>query len=77
MIRACQIWLALLLSFLGFGCQPARGQQELALEAATYTAELQVCLHTSATCPGYVVCAQRAAASHGRSYVFPCPKESP
>lgn len=53
-----------------FGC--ARPPSPATVEAATYGAELEACALQSSTCPGYVMCRQRVAASHGRTYSGRC-----
>lgn len=53
-----------------FGC--ARPPSPASVEAATYGAELEACALQSSTCPGYVMCRQRVAASHGRTYNGRC-----
>lgn len=54
-----------------FGCA-RHPSPETAVEASVYAAELESCAVQSSTCPGYVACRKRVAASHGRTYSGRC-----
>ena len=60
----------LLVGWLLTGC--AHPKPETAIEAGLYATELEACAVQSSTCPGYVMCRQRVAAAHGRTYSGRC-----
>lgn len=62
--------LTCLIALLLAGCARPPSP-ETAVEASVYAAELEACVQSS-TCPGYVACRKRVAASHGRAYNGRC-----
>lgn len=61
--------LAMIVGPLLLGCTP---RAQTAVEASVYAAELEACAVQASTCPGYVACRKRVAASYGRAYNGRC-----
>lgn len=58
---------------VAFGfCVTGCTARDASLEASRYAAELAACEASVSTCPGYLACRQRVAASHGRTYQGRC-----
>lgn len=43
------------------------------IDPVVYGAAIESCLQSSATCPDYVACRKRVAATYGRTYAWRCP----
>ena len=64
---------ALVVLVVSLACVLAEGCTRVPSAApATYGAELEVCLQTTSTCPGYLACRHRVQARYGRPLTGTC-----